>query len=541
MPKIPLYEQGRLASSLVGTPGVDNSGQVMAETVSSGLSQLNTALAYKQRQTLAAQKELETLQRNAIAAERVSAYDVKANQGYNDVTEKNAFTPDIAMAELPKHLKSLGASAMEGVEDPQTKMLIQQKVMEKEAAYIKQASDWKTGRSIPIAEKSLEAQVGDLSQRVRSAVGPDGVVDSAIIAKQFQEFDASTSGLSSMLYGPAAGERNRQAKGAALKDVLFDMAAKGPQGTEDDERFAEYLKKVYESPEFQSYMNPEDGKQVLVEARRIAAEASRAKREEQITVEREAFKVTSDTINAEIVGGVITPNTYFQASKNPNLTPAQSSALVARGNALRKEQAGEGKKVTVQQIQQETLNELTVAEKAYEKYAAKSATVPGTVKPSKVASPYQRGDEVKRYEDHAAALQAMYVARQAYASNVPKLIAAGKVVPPTNTELERRIAALEAEGSGVTKAAQLAVRRDQRKEFIKATPVPRFSSSPAEQLRKTEQFNMLRDKYFTKVGEKYKGDTNAMFNAVYGMNPKTGNPMINDINKMLYLQVSKGQ
>lgn len=516
MPKIPLYEQGRLASSLVGTPGVDNSGQVMAETVASGLSQLNTALAYKQRQTLAAQKELETLQRNAMAGERVSAISLKKTMIANDLKAKHMYDPDVGEVELNKQLAKLLEDETAGIQDPMLKAMVTGKGREEIVAEQKSYSDFKLSRAVPIMEKSLEAQSGDLSFRVRSAVDPEtGAVDPMAVGKLFEDFDNRTSGVMANLYGPAAGERNRQAKGEALKGMLFEMAAKGPNGTQDDEKFADYLKTVYETPQFNMFMDPADGKQVLVEARRIAAEASRAKKEEKVTVERETTQTVQQEINALIESGNQTPEKMFALAKTPGISQATANSLTNLGNRLRKETTTKGKAITVDTLKVDTVNAINKADIAYTKFTSRYDFGTGAM-PSK---PYSKDELTQQYIDHSETLQSLYAARSAFKANSQRINAAGTPYPKENPELEKKIARLEAESSGVVSGTMLVQRKQQFSQFVKSTPVPRFSNNPAEQEQKAYLYKRERDLYFAKVGQKYKGDIKAMEAALFGQTP----------------------
>ena len=65
MPRIPAYEQGQLASSLVGTAGADTSTASVFETAASGFGQVAQQAVYYQA---AQQREQYRLQKEAAAA-----------------------------------------------------------------------------------------------------------------------------------------------------------------------------------------------------------------------------------------------------------------------------------------------------------------------------------------------------------------------------------------------------------------------------------------------------------------------------------------
>lgn len=485
MPKIPLYEQGRLASSLVGTPGVDNSGQVMAESVATGLSQLNTALAYKQRQTLAAQKELETLTRNGLAGERVSAIGLKKTTIANELKAKHMYDPDVGEAELNRQLDKLLEDEVAGIQDPMLKAMVMAKGRDEIVAEKKAYSDFKFSRAVPIMEKSLEAQSGDLAFRVRSAVDPEtGAVDPMAVGKLFEDFDNRTSGVMANLYGPAAGERNRQAKGEALKGMLFEMAAKGPNGTQDDEKFADYLKTVYETPQFNMFMDPADGKQVLVEARRIAAEASRAKEEQSRLARKDVDLSVGETVTSAQLSGAPAPvyNKIYNDAKANGASPAVLSSIRAVQVGLYKKATGELK--TEDKAKQAATTKTVVVEavSSADKFFNRFKTTKG----AKPVNPYGPNEGVKSLRDYTDAVTQV---TQAQARHI-------ELTGAPNPTLQAKLDKLNAVGRKVQTSGNLRKQVVQYNSYKAAMPTPRFTGTASEVAAKKNQYNRLRDQAF---------------------------------------------
>lgn len=496
MPKIPLYEQGRLASSLVGTPGVDNSGQIMAESVATGLSQLNTALAYKQRQTLAAQKELETLQRNAMAGERVSAISLKKTMIANDLKAKHMYDPDVGEVELNKQLDKLLEDEVAGIQDPMLKALVKGKGFDEIVAEKKEYSNFKLSRAVPIMEKSLEAQSGDLAFRVRSAVDPEtGRVDRKTVTGVIEDFNNRTSGVMANLYGPAAVEKNRQAVGDALTGMLFEVAARGPQGTDNDAKFADYLKEVYEDPQFNAYIDPKEGKQILVEARRIYAEASRAKEEQNRMVQADTDLRVGETITAAQLSGAdasVYRKMYADAKAN-GASPAVLSSIRSLEVGLYKKATGEAKAEGKVKLEALT-NNLVV----------KSTTLTKTFftrfKESKNASPvnpYKPNEGIKALRDYNDAVAKTIEAQTRYTELTGK----------QSQKLADQLVKLQAVGRKVTTSQNLKNQTGQYEAFAAAMPSPRFAGSAAIVAAKKKQYNRLRDQAFIDAADKGKIDT----------------------------------
>lgn len=111
MPKIPQYEQGQLASSVVGTAGVDTSGADIFGTMAKGLGQVQDVLyqgiaadvqeqqkVYRQKQ--AEQKALDDAQKKLLQDVEVKNHQIGLNAALNDVEsevqQNNQTTPYMA-------------------------------------------------------------------------------------------------------------------------------------------------------------------------------------------------------------------------------------------------------------------------------------------------------------------------------------------------------------------------------------------------------------------------------------------------------------
>lgn len=83
MPRIPLYQQERLASQMVGTPGVDSTGNILANSIQQGAASQAEAALYAQRQGAA---------RDAQFQRSVGAFAQDVGQGVaNDISSYRTF------------------------------------------------------------------------------------------------------------------------------------------------------------------------------------------------------------------------------------------------------------------------------------------------------------------------------------------------------------------------------------------------------------------------------------------------------------------
>jgi hypothetical protein len=243
MAKINEYQQGQLASPVVGTPGVDNSA---AQTLGSIAGQANAAgnsiatyarsvlesQAEQQRQAMAAQraaqKQLDDASREAYVQSKTALADSdftdlllqKKQQFFNDTT---GMGPD-----FQKSAGQIAKSYVDAEPNPLVKANLQKAMASKLEAYNGHVGSFVESRQVPIIENNIMTAAGALSQSVNQAsLTPDEV------KQKLMQYAQNTAPLYQFTKGNAGPQELRE-KGwePAIQGYLSSVSLNNPDGLE---------------------------------------------------------------------------------------------------------------------------------------------------------------------------------------------------------------------------------------------------------------------------------------------------------------------
>lgn len=171
MAKITPYQQGQIASSVVGTPGVNLSGAATSSGLGNMLSNIGatqhqqylTDVRTKQAEQRALEKHMEDMARQTKVTNVASAAQVDMQKSMNDLQMKYRDTPGQAVSEYSQSAEQRIAATLSQEKDPETNMMLQQKLTSMHASNINSMGSWEQSRQVPIAEQNLKNSAGSLS------------------------------------------------------------------------------------------------------------------------------------------------------------------------------------------------------------------------------------------------------------------------------------------------------------------------------------------------------------------------------------------
>lgn len=280
MAKIPIYQQGNLASPVVGTPGVDTSVVNAANSVESSLHQLgNTAYqslendyvlqqrALRQQQAAndAAQKHLMTLHNEGDAGAKASGVDIAANDLNNSLRTKHETNIDGAREEFDKGLDDLINDKLDAETDPERKAMLQIKLNNVRESQTKSFSTWMTGQIPQIAKGNADTVGSALAYSVN-----DPKLSGTQVLDKIKKFEENPDNIKQYQAAHGTGwlPEVRKKQSQAAQNFLAAVANTG-----DEKR----LKTLMGDKRFDSYIQGTDKEQFYSRIRALSS----ARRSEQ--------------------------------------------------------------------------------------------------------------------------------------------------------------------------------------------------------------------------------------------------------------------
>lgn len=229
MAKITPYQQGQIASSVVGTPGVNLSaaqssfglGSQLANIGAAQHQQYLTDVRAKQAEQRALEKHMQDMARQTEVVNISSGAQVEMQKSINELQMKYRDNPGQATQEYTQTAEQRIADTLGQVTDPETNMMLQQKLMTQHASNLNSMGNWEQSRQVPIAEQNLKNSAGSLSITTGQMAGKtpqevkDAITNYADSTKnQYKffhakgeagQFDASSDAVKQYLEATAAG------------------------------------------------------------------------------------------------------------------------------------------------------------------------------------------------------------------------------------------------------------------------------------------------------------------------------------------------
>jgi len=243
MAKINLYQQDRLASSLVGTPGLYTAGAQSlgniaqgAENIGNSIQAIGNAifgdqLAERRRreaEARAADKQIKDADRASYISDRLGAADVEFTQAYTDIQSKYANDTTGAVQAYQAQAKQIRDQYVSKETDPLTKAELQKAMASKQAQYIGDVASFVQGRQIPIMKDRLQNMAGNFSLMVSN---PN--LSAADFGKKYQEYVQQNLPNYQFTEGAAAPIEMRKALEPAVINYLESTALNHPELLDD--------------------------------------------------------------------------------------------------------------------------------------------------------------------------------------------------------------------------------------------------------------------------------------------------------------------
>lgn len=344
MAKIPRYQQGNLASSMVGTPGIDTSmssalqtGARAADNVADSLynvaayewqlgKQEEARIRAEQRE---AQKQLTNMAyQNQAGADR-AGYDTAMNSADNDLRLKHEFNTDGAMQAWQQKSDELINDRLENITDPKQKLMTQGVLQTAQAAKQQQFNDWILAQQHPIAV----ANVAKVADTLKLAVNDASLSTEEVLQKlDNYKNDDLTSTMYMNAYGPAAEAKIRQDQSEAARNYMSLIANAGG---------SERVKELINDKRFDSIIEGSDKEQFYSRQRSIAAEERRVVQHQEVITQQTAAVDTLVSLSNQSSDGNIyhaPPAAIQQAINDPNVPAGLKSRLAAQQGQARVQQ-----------------------------------------------------------------------------------------------------------------------------------------------------------------------------------------------------------
>lgn len=336
MARIPRYEQGGLASSMVGTPGVNTAGASAYHAAAQGLDtvagafksvatfeweQEQKALRQKQAEQRAAAAHLKTLQYETQAGGTKAEFGTALNDMDNQKRQQYMWTTDGAAAAWTQDAQKLMDNKLDSITDPELKLMTQKALQGELGAKQQQFSDFLNSR-IPHIGEANSQKIGDALRL--SVNNPDLTPDEVL--KTIADFKIDPLNLKTFenTYGPAAEAKMRGYQSDAAKNYLSLVANTGSLAK---------VKALINDKRFDSIIEGTDKEQFYSRQRTIAADEERAKQhQEQITQQTSSIDSLIRLSNASATGSIYDapPAQIEQVINDPNTSPGLKARLAAQ-------------------------------------------------------------------------------------------------------------------------------------------------------------------------------------------------------------------
>lgn len=284
MGRIPRYQQDRLASSQVGTPGVDTSGQRLFQGLSQGADQITSTLfrvaqidyqerrreeAMRRAELRAQQKALETAKRQVNVAGYSGTGEQQATELIAELKQRDQWDTDNTLGDYDAGIERIKQQTLEAIPDELTRLQTQKALENSFGNYRKELLNWTSGRTTPIATAKLDGLGNTLAGQLNDA---NLSVDEA--RGRLAEF-AKNKPAYEIVYGPAAAEKMQAAAEKGIENYLAQTAVQQPDLLEQ------------RINEFDDMYDAKDKRKFYADVRRTRA-AEESARKAEATLQREA-------------------------------------------------------------------------------------------------------------------------------------------------------------------------------------------------------------------------------------------------------------
>lgn len=274
MPKIPRYQQGQLASSVVGTPGVDTSVSDLFKTLASDASQLRNAgmqvafNAFRQNQIRQAQVEREKRALEREQSRRLEQVQV-ANERFNIDGELDALSADLReeFASSPhKAVETFRTKGLEGlnnyvnkIDNPNTRAKVLAESLNGLRSRSKSMEDWSRGQQLRNAEAGAVSALDTFSKGLGTKETPEDVLNG------IAEFDSNYGATYRAQFPAKYDALFTKAKVKGIENYLSDVSAHNP----------EKLNAIIESGVFDEHIGKKEMRGIYAKQKQYAKETQK--------------------------------------------------------------------------------------------------------------------------------------------------------------------------------------------------------------------------------------------------------------------------
>jgi hypothetical protein len=506
MPKIPQYEQGQLASSLVGTPGVDTSGAAAFGAASKALGGVaDTAyflLKEKQTKLEALQKE----QKAAYDAMEVAQHQFKIDSVLDnrERTAKETYVgdPDKGVSDLEVGGLADIKKYADGIEDPKIRASVYAQSLNRHRERVGSMKTTWAGTAKIDAGKGKFASMADAltveaGQTSQVSIGKDPATGADILKpkaldpveayKKIQGFGEAAKPFE-FVYGSELPAVVRKQQEAAAESYLSTLAYTNP----------DQLEAVVESGAFNEFIDGKTRNEMYQKVKQYARE------EKTLQMEKEKLARTRATLQ---IGAKLEKLRRSDATAadydalagegaSLGLTPAQTNAIRASGTAAQRS-------AQIQQTreQKEAQRLKTKAAQDAAKTRVNAAVGGFTAFEGKLkATALNRDDNAIKALDDLQRLSADLIAAD---------IAHHQAYGYTSPIIANKRAKVEAYTVGIKNNRQLKRQIREVEDYQKQMAPPRFSNNPKVDLKARDLYNrsLLHNYRVAKEGGKAPNST----------------------------------
>lgn len=217
MARITQYQQGQLASPVVGTPETNNAisntlgmiGQQAGQT-GNQLVNINNSLFQselqerrrKEAELRAYNKKLQDESRSAYVADKVSAADVEMTAASMRIRDDHHWDTKNALSSFSNSTQEIKSRMLEQEEDPLTKMELSKALAQRGTTYLDTLARWTEGRQVPIMDSNIQNAAGSFSLQLGNAALP-----AVEVGQKIQQFKNDLSSSYAFTYGPEGAKK----------------------------------------------------------------------------------------------------------------------------------------------------------------------------------------------------------------------------------------------------------------------------------------------------------------------------------------------
>ena len=232
MGSIPRYQREKLASSVVGTPGVDTSGQQIGQDAAQALGQVSNTL-YK------VASERQAIVNEAEATRKFIDYRNDFNDMVSKVQLDTGTNPDKSWDAISQENGPLMAGYQKTMNNSASSGMFSRLANQNLRSTSKVMASWTLAKQTANAQFDVAASYESLVKTGKDAVSM------ADIASKFAETDAITAGPGKDVFGAQAVDMGEKTKMGIAEDYFLNMAYEDPDRAQkeldEDNEVTKYL------------------------------------------------------------------------------------------------------------------------------------------------------------------------------------------------------------------------------------------------------------------------------------------------------------